>query len=381
VRTDAQAQSRVLIVAPSLRILGGQAVQAARLHAALKDDASLEVDFLPINPHLPGALGGLQDVKYVRTVVTTLFFVTLLFWRVWRYDVVHLFSASYLSFLMAQTPAILVARFYRTSVILNYHSGEAADHLARWRYTAIPVMRLCRRIVVPSAYLVEVFSHFGLRAKAIFNIVDAPLFRFRLRRTLRPAFLANRNFEAHYAVATVLRAFAIVQRARPEASLVVAGDGSQRAELEALARQLELRHTIFTGAVAAERMPELYDAADIYLNGSEIDNMPLSILEAYAAGTPVVTTDAGGIPYILRHEETGLLVPVGDAEAMARAALRLLDDDLLAARLAQNAQRECAKYTAERTGREWVKLYRTLAQRTDAVGEGVKKRRATRRSY
>jgi len=355
-----EPKTRVLVIAPSLRILGGQAVQAVRLREALATDATLEVGFLPINPRLSGALGRLQDVKYVRTVVTTLAFVTLLLWRVPRYDVVHLFSASYLSFLMAQTPAILIARLYRVPVILNYHSGEAADHLARWRRTAIPVIRMARRIVVPSDYLVEVFARFRLPAEAIFNSVDASLFRFRERRPVRPAFLANRNLEPHYAVATVIHAFALIQHAEPAASLVVAGDGSQRAELETLARELELNNIVFTGAVPAETMPELYDAADIYLNGSEVDNMPLSILEAYAAGTPVVTTDAGGIPFILNHEETGLLVPTGDAEAMAHAALRLLDDEQLAARLAARAHEECAKYTAESTGRQWSNLYHRL---------------------
>lgn len=363
--TRARSRVRVLIVAPSLRILGGQAVQAARLRDAMARDDMLEVGFLPINPRLPGALGRMQDVKYVRTLLTTSLFILLLFWRVWRYDVVHLFSASYLSFLMTQTPAILVARLFHVSVILNYHSGEAADHLTRWRRTAIPVMRFCH-IVVPSDYLVEIFARFNLRAEAIFNIVDAGKFQFRVRRPLRPAFLANRNFEPHYRVATVLRAFALIQRVRPRASLVVAGEGIQRAELETLARELSLNNTTFTGAVAAEKMPELYDAADIYLNGSEIDNMPLSILEAYAAGTPVVTTNAGGIPYILRHEETGLLVSCGDAEALARAALRLLDDEEFAAHLARRAHDECAKYTAERTGREWGELYRSLARRSVA---------------
>lgn len=367
-----ESRTRVLVIAPSLRILGGQSVQAVRLRESLRADASLEVGFLPINPRLPGVLGRLQDVKYVRTVLTTLAFILLLLWRVPRYDVMHLFSASYLSFLMAQTPAIFVARLYRVPVILNYHSGEASDHLARWRRTAIPVMRLARRIVVPSDYLVEVFARFHLPAEAIFNIVDASQFRFRERRPLRPAFLANRNFQIRYAVAVVLRAFALIQREHPAASLVVAGDGSERANLERLARELNLQNIVFTGAVPAERMPELYDAADIYLNASEVDNMPLSILEAYAAGTPTVTTDAGGIPFILRHEETGLLVKVGDAEAMAQAALRLLADEELASRLAARAREECAKYTAERTSQEWSTLYHRL---THSVSGGRDKGR------
>ena len=118
----------------------------------------------------------------------------------------------------------------------------------------------------------------------------------------------------------MLRAFAIIQQRLPEARLIVAGDGSQRAPLEHLARELGLRNTEFTGQVRHERVVELYDAADIYLNGSEIDNQPLSILEAFACGLPVVTTDAGGIPFVVTGGETGFLVKRGDYEAMAAGA-------------------------------------------------------------
>jgi glycosyltransferase involved in cell wall biosynthesis len=108
-------------------------------------------------------------------------------------------------------------------------------------------------------------------------------------------------------------------------------------------------------------MPELYNRADIYLNSSDIDNMPVSLIEAYAAGCPVVTTDAGGIPYMLAHEETGLLVKRGDHEALAAAAIRLLEDDALAQRLTANAIAACRTYSWAAVRDEWLKLYYELA--------------------
>ena len=315
---------RVLIVAPSLGILGGQAVQAARLLARLRAEPSLEVAFLPVNPRLPGLFGRLQQVKYVRTVLTSVAYVASLLWRVRSFDVIHVFSASYTSFVIAPTPAILVAKLYGKKIVLNYRSGEAADHLARWRRTALPTIRLVDAVAVPSGYLVDVFARFNLRARSIFNFVETERFRFRPRRPLRPVFLSNRNLEPLYNVGCILRAFAIVQRRVPDATLTIAGDGSQRAALEQLARELDLRNTEFVGRVEQERMPDLCERADIYLNSSDIDNMPGSIIEAYAAGLPVVTTDAGGIPYILADGETGLMVGRGDHEALAAAALRLL---------------------------------------------------------
>ena len=352
---------RVCLVAPSLDILGGQAVQAARLQRGLRHTPSVAVGFVPINPRLPGLLRLLQRVRYVRTIVTSVRYVWSLLRCLDDYDVVHVFSASYFSFLLAPTPAVLLARWYGKRVILNYRSGEAKDHLQRWGRTAIPVLRLADALVVPSGYLVDVFARFGLHARVIANIVDLDQFEFRARRPLRPVFLSNRNFEAHYNVACVLRAFALIQNRYRDARLIVAGDGSQRRQLHRLADELQLENVAFVGRVSPDRMPSLYAAADVYLNAPDIDNMPGSILEAFASGLPVVTTDAGGIPYIVRHGETGLLVPRGNHEGIAAAAIRLLQDASLSERLVGSAREECRRrYTPEPVLKEWVRVYRAL---------------------
>ena len=303
---------RVLIVAPSLDILGGQAVQASRLLARLREEPSLDVSFLPINPRLPGILRRLQSIKYVRTLVTTLVYIATLLARVRAYDVIHIFSASYLSFILSPTPAILIAKLYGKKVMLNYRSGEAEDHLQRWRRTALPVIRLADKVVVPSGYLVEVFGRFGIRAELIANTVDLTRFRFRARAPLQPVILSNRNLESLYNVECILRAFALIQKRVSEARLIVAGDGSQRARLEALSSELGISNIEFIGKVSPEQMPALYDKADIFVNASNIDNMPVSHIEAFAAGLAVVTTDAGGIPYIVADGRNGLMVDCGD---------------------------------------------------------------------
>jgi glycosyltransferase involved in cell wall biosynthesis len=357
-RPRASRPLRVCIVAPSLDIVGGQAVIAQRLMSRLREDPELEISFVPHNPRLPGPLRVLQRVKYVRTIVTSFAYVALLFRRIPRSDVVHVFSASYWSFILAPTPAILIARLFGKRVLLNYRSGQASDHLARWPRTSVPIMRKASLIVVPSGYLVEVFAQFGLLATPVFNFVDVDTIHYRRRATTRPLFFANRNFAALYNVGCVLRAFAKIQQAVPDARLTVAGDGEQREQLHALARELRLRNIEFLGQVHPSRMPELYDAADVYLNSPNIDNMPNSVIEAFAAGIPVVTTDAGGIPFIVCDEKTGLLVSRDDHDALADAALRLVADPSLAVRLADAARAELLeKYTWPAVHREWRRAY------------------------
>lgn len=353
----ADAVTRICVVAPSLGILGGQAVQALRLVEHLNDSGAVQVDLLPVNPVLPGPLRLLQSIKYVRTIVTSLRYASSLLRRLPRYDVIHVFSASYWSFVLAPLPAMIVGRLYGKRVILNYHSGHAEDHFSRWP-SAVRATRLAHDVIVPSDYLVDVLARFGIRSRAIVNFVDVDRIPHRRRSAFRPKFLTNRNLEPLYNVALVLHAFARIQRERPDASLVVAGFGSQRAALEALVHELQLRNVTFVGRVAADQMGRLYDDADLFLNGSDIDNMPLSILDAFAAGTPVVTTDAGGIPYLVKDGRTGIVVRRGDDAALAEGALRLLQDAELAARIGDSARAECiSRYTWRAVCTQWLDLY------------------------
>jgi len=350
-------------------MLGGQSIQAARLLEGLKETPGIEAELLAINPTLPGPLRRLQRIKYARTVVNTLATLILLIVRLPRYDIAQVYAASYFSFLLAPAPAVLLAKLYGKRVIMHYHSGEAEDHLSHWYWMAAPVIRLADAVIVPSGYLVDVFARFGLRARAIFNIARPDKYQFRGRKPFRPVFFTSRLHEPLYNVPCVLRAFALIQGRYPEARLTVGGDGWQRRRLEQLARDLKLRNTIFTGRIPFDRMPAVYDAHDIYLTATDIDNMPSSITECFASGLPVVTTNAGGLPYIVKHEETGLMVERDDHEALAANAIRLLEDQELADSIVRRAKEECTRYAWPQIKEQWLAVYRALAQ-PEKVGSG-----------
>jgi len=254
--------------------------------------------------------------------------------------------------------------------VLNYHSGEAPDHLRR-SALARRTLRSVDAVLVPSAFLVDVFAGFGIPARAIPNVIDVSRFRFRERRPLAPRLLSTRSFEPHYNVACTLRAFRRVQTRWPDATLTLAGTGSQDAALRTLARALGLRGVTFLGAVPPERMPGIYDAADIYVQTPDLDNMPLSLLEAYASGTPAVSTAVGGVPTMLTPGVEGLLAPRGDHEAVADAVLRLLSQPDLATTLARTARAACGAYTWAATRGQWVQAYRALLPRADASAAPV----------
>src|SRR3954468_1259563 len=313
-----QSRLNVAIVAPSMGILGGQAVQASRLLRSWRDDPDIHAWLVPINPVPPGPLAALTQIKYVRTLATQFCYWPSLLRELRRADVVHVFSASYFSFLLAPLPAVLIARLLGKPVVMNYRSGEAPDHLKR-SAIARATLRRVEENAVPSRFLHEVFAAFGIRSEIIPNIVDVERFRFRRRERVRPRILSTRNFETLYNLPCTLRAFRVVQDRYPDATLTLVGAGSQDAAIRRVAEELKLENVTFAGRVAPDEIWRYYADADIYLQTPDIDNMPTSVLEAYASGCAVVSTNAGGVPAILTDGLNGLLVPCNDHRAAADA--------------------------------------------------------------
>ena len=351
---------RVAIIAASMQYVGGQSVQADLLLSNWQRDVEVQAKLIPIDPDLPRHLRWARKIPFLRTVIREPIYL----WSLWRglksTDVAHIFSASYWSFLIAPVPALLIARLRGAKTVIHYHSGEARDHLKRFT-TARALLRWAEKLVVPSAYLAEVFAGFGLQAQVIPNIVDLSRFGFKIREPLRPRLVCTRGFHPYYRIDIVVRAFAAVKQIHPEACLDLVGGGPQEEEIRDLVRQLNVGDVSFSGVVSHDQIAKCYDDADIFINASEVDNMPVSILEAFASGTPVISTAPDGIRYIVEHERTGLLSGTGDAVALACNVIRVLREPGLSAPLALSARQECSRYSWEQVRGRWIDIYNSLA--------------------
>ena len=352
------AAINVAIVAPTHEILGGHSVQARCMLDGWARDAAVHAWLVPINPVPPRFLRRLHQVRYVRTVVTQLCYWPLLFRELPRADVAHVFSASFSGFLLSTVPALAVARAVGTPVVLNYHSGEARRHLSGSAFARWALSRLVDLHVVPSPFLRDVFRRFGLAAGVVPNTIDLEKFPFRIRDPLRPHLLSTRNFEPVYNVACTLRAFARIQARIPHATLTVVGAGPDEGSLRQLARSLDLQHVTFAGRVPPAEMPRVYAQADIYVQTPAADNMPVSVLEAFACGLPVVSTDVGGVPSVLTDGVHGRLAPANDDAQVADRVLSLLADPDRARAFAAAARESCSALTWDAVRDRWLAAYR-----------------------
>lgn len=306
-------------------------------------------------------LGPLGAVRGLRGLINLGVFLARLAVAVPRARVVHVFACSGLSFFLFAAPAVAWARLTGRRVIVNYRGGLADSFLARRGRWVRPLLRRAHRLVVPSGFLQQVFARHGFATEVLPNYVDLGRFEGVRARGGVPRIVVTRNLEPIYRVHDALEVFARVRAAWPQAELVVAGDGSERAALEAAVQAAGLAGVRFLGRVDNARIAEVYAGADVMLNPTGVDNMPVSVLEAFAAGVPVVSTAAGGVPFLVEDGVTGLLAGVGDVAGLTAAVRRVLEDDGLAERLVSAARERVSAFALERVTAAWRELYRAEA--------------------
>ena len=354
------AGMRIALVGPQAPPAGGMANQTAQLAALLRAEGA-KVELLAVNASVVPPW--LARVRYLRAALRLPIFL----WRLWRasrtVDLFHVMANSGWSWHLQGAPALWIASLCGKPVLLNYRGGEAAAFFARHRRLVNASLRRADAIAVPSRFLQEIFEQCGHTAHIVPNVVDLSSFTPAQieQENKGPVILVARHLQALYDNASAVRAFAIVREAFPGARLVLAGDGPERAALETLAIDLNVIEAVtFAGHVANAAMPALYQASTLVLNPSLADNMPISVLEALACGVPVVSTNVGGIPALLQHGVTGLLVSPGDAPAMAQAMLALLREPQQASRLAANGLAHAAQFDWLHVGPQLAALYRRI---------------------
>lgn len=351
---------RIAIVGPLPPPSGGMANQCRELIRLLREEG-LAVELVQTNvPYQPSWVGGIPVMRAFFRLIPYLHAL----WRAaGRNQLFHVFANSGWAWHLFAAPAVTIAHLRGVPVIVNYHGGNADSFLAHAPGYVSRMLRGAAAVVTPSGFLRDVFAKYDIPSSIISNVVD--LTRFTQRQSghehRSPHLIVTRNLEEIYDIPTAIRAFSRLCEWFPGARLTVAGSGPERETCERLATDLGVRDRIhFVGRIDNDRIPDLYAEADIAINPSTVDNMPISILEAYASGVPVVTTDVGGIPYIAEHERTALLVPARDPEAMAKAIRNLLESPALKATLVDNGFREAENYAWPVVRESWTRLYRQL---------------------
>ena len=348
---------RVGLVGPLPPPSGGMANQCVQLIRLLQSEG-VNVEFVRTNsPYQPRWVGRIPMLRAVFRLVPYLAHL----WRAaGRVDVMHILANSGWAWHLFAAPAMIIAHLRSTPVIVNYRGGNANLFFAQAPKYVLRMLAKATMRVTPSVFLQKVFANHRLSADVIPNIVDLARFTPTQPRVFgdAPHIVVTRNLEPIYDIPTAIRAFAVIKKTFAGARMTVAGSGPELAKLQALVSKLQLTDSVqFSGRLDNASIPALYASADCMVNSSTVDNMPISILEAFASGVPVVSTCAGGIPDMVEHGVSGLLVPIGDDAAMAREVIRILQNPGIASGLRRAGLAEAGKYAWPQVRAKWLDAY------------------------
>lgn len=350
---------KIGLVGPLPPPYGGMANQLNQLNQLLKKE-NIDVSLVQTNsPYSDNLIAKIRGLRAVYRLFPYLNKIRRLLDNV---DVVHVLANSGWSWQLFAAPVLWMGYLKKKPVIINYRGGEASQYFQRSIHFVRPSMKLAKKIAVPSGYLEKVFNDFGFNVTVIPNIIDLERFK-PIQHASGFHLIITRNLEAIYGIETAIKSIAIVKKTFPEVRLTIAGSGEQKKYLQQQVVDLELvENVFFAGKLKPDEVANLYQTADIMLNPTTVDNMPNSILEAMACAVPVISTNVGGVPYIVEDNKTALLVEVGNSAMMAEKIIQLFNDKPQYQTLASNGLKEVHKYSWTNIREQWLSLYKSLSE-------------------
>lgn len=252
------------------------------------------------------------------------------------YEVAQVDVFSGPAFLWAEATARVLAAA-KKPFVLTLHGGNLPEFAKTRARRVCRLLGAAARVTAPSEYLRSQMQAYRPDIQLLPNPLDLQQYKFRPRERPAPQLVWLRAFSEIYNPSLAPRVLALLQNDFPEIHLTMygpdKGDGSLQ-RTQQVARELGVERRIeFPGGIAKSEVPGKLNEADVFLSTTNFDNTPVSVTEAMACGLPVISTDVGGMPYLIDNDRDGLLVPPDDAPAMAAAIARVLAEDGLAARL------------------------------------------------
>lgn len=279
-----------------------------------------------------------------------------------RYDVLHIHGCSEWGMLPI-VYGVIAGKIWRKRIIVTYHGGGADEYFAKHGAFAKRWLGRADKVIVLNGYLEKVFAKYEIPCIVIPNIIELnEAQEHSVYQWDKPRLISVRHLRELYNIPCILKAFAIVKEQVPGATMTILGDGPMRAELERLVVSglgvSGLADSVqFVGQVKSSEMAGYLAKNDILLSAPHIDNMPVSVMEAMNAGTLVISSRVGGVPYMIEDGVSGMLFEDDDAEGMAKCILQAIANPKRTEAMIAKAKRDVAKYNWKEVRKRLLPLY------------------------
>ena len=257
------------------------------------------------------------------------------------------------AFIISQLCRILNLRY-----IPILHGGNLPSRIVRSKFFSNLIFKNAYINIAPSNYLFQVFRERGYtNLKFIPNAIEIKLYTSSSREFKTPKILWVRSFAKIYNPLMALKVFIKIKNIFPKAEICMVGPKKDDSHTKALkfVKKNNVEVT-FTGKLSKENWIELSKEYNVFINTTHFDNTPISVIEAMALGLPVVSTNVGGISYLLEHNLNALLVEDGDIDNMANQINRLFTESNLAHNLSEKGKETVKIFDWELVKKQWIEL-------------------------
>ncbi|MCW3078898.1 glycosyltransferase family 4 protein [Segetibacter sp.] len=259
----------------------------------------------------------------------------------------------------------LCCRLFYIPYIPCLHGGNLPDRIKGSPKKALQLFGNSYINVSVSGYLHKSMIDHNWNSLVIPNNISIGAYPFRQRTNCAPAILWVRSFHQIYNPTLGIRILYTLLKTYPGATLTMVGpdkDGSLQ-QCKALAKELEVDHRVsFTGLLPREQWVALAAKCDIFINTTNFDNLPVSVVEAMALGLITISTNVGGVPYLIENNQNGLLVPAANEAAFVEAIFRVLNNRSLCERLSIAARTKAEEFDWANIKVLWNRLFNSIPE-------------------
>jgi len=251
-----------------------------------------------------------------------------------------------------------LCRVLNVKYITKLHGGDLPNRLKRSPFFCDLLFKNAYKITAPSAYLLDAFNDkYPQHLIYIANTIEIQNYSIETKTFTTPKLLWVRSFSAIYNPKMAIKVLAELKKNYPDASLCMVGPDKENLvnDCKLFAQKLNV-DVRFTGKLTKEDWIELSKDYNIFINTTHFDNTPISVIEAMALGIPVVTTNVGGIPFLLQHKQNAMLVQDDDSEAMKLATEELLNNAVLRENIIKNARSTVEDFDWEIVKHKWFDI-------------------------
>lgn len=252
-----------------------------------------------------------------------------------------------------------LSRLFSLKYIPILHGGNLPFRLDKSVYFSNLIFNNSYKNISPSNYLIDEFRLRGFDTVYIPNGISIKDYNYKKRIKLKPKILWVRAFDKTYNPLLAIKVLALVKLSHKNVKLCMVGPEKDNSlnETKLLVKKLNLeKNCNFTGVLAKEKWHEVSKEYDVFINTTTIDNMPVSIIEAMALGFPIISTNVGGLPYLINNNIDGILVPPNNEKEMANAIINLIKNPLKVEELSLNARVKAESFDLDTIKQQWLSI-------------------------